>query len=285
MNRFYSISIKNEDWTVVDDENIWFYPTARDSKYIISTEELPYFLFWLSKSNNISKYFKNIHFEFDLTDFGIYFGYFENKINPDNYSKTMYGKYQRFNFENKRIVINTLINTLDCDYILMFYRSGNLNLFFPLSEKLSLHLKEIFDEILYENIFHDIFSYSPSILHYFKKHNEKDYADKLNQKRYKNEKRRLHCNLGNKRGSKFDTEWKSYCKRRDNYTCQCCGSRKDIVVHHKNGYHRFPSLRTAKSNGVVLCSKCHNLYHSEYGRFATEEDFSEFMIRFSNKHM
>ncbi len=280
-----SISIKNEKWAVVGDENIWFYPKASDSKYRISTEELPYFLFWLSKSKNIGRYFKNIVFEFDITDGGIYFGYFKTKISSDDYSKAMYMRYQRFNFENKKIVINTLINTLGCDYILMFYRQDNLNLFFQLSQNMSLNLKEILDEIIYENIFHRRFDYNPSIIHYFKKHNEKDYADRLNQKRYKNEKRRLHCNLGNKRGSKFDTEWKNYCKKRDNHTCQCCGSRKDIVVHHKNGYHRFPSLRTAKSNGVVLCRKCHNLYHSQYGRFATQEDFSEFMIRFSNKHM
>ena len=280
MNRFYSISIKNESWSEVDDENIWFYPTKTDYKYVISMEELHYFLFWISKSKYINEYFKNIKFEFDLTDNGLYFGYFKTELDPDNYSKSMYNKYQKYNFHNKKIIISTLINTLECDYILKYYKNNNLNLYFPLHVDLVSNLKEIFDEILYESMFYEVFMYCPSIAGYLKKHDDHIVARKLDQKRYKHEKRRFHSNLGNKRGSKFDMEWKEYCKRRDDYTCQCCGSKRNIEVHHINGYHRYPSLRTAGFNGVVLCEKCHKIYHSEYGRYATQNDFNDFMIIF-----
>lgn len=105
MNKFYSTNIKNNNWTYVTDENIWFYPKRADKKYVISIEEIPYFFFWLSKSKNISPYFKNITFEFDITIKGIYFGYFKGNIDSKNYSKMMYDKYQRFNFHNMKVVI------------------------------------------------------------------------------------------------------------------------------------------------------------------------------------
>lgn len=284
MNRFYSINLNKEKWSNVN-ENIWFYPTKRDYKYRIPIEEIPYFLFWLSKSKNLRDYFKNIAFEFDLTKYGIYFGYFKSNLNPEDYPKTMYNKYQKQNYHNKKIILKTLINSFDCDYILMLYESNNLNLYFPLSREIVLKLDGISGEIIYENMFYENFRYSPSILKYLKKHGARDFAQKLDKKRYKNEHRRLQCNLGNKRGSKFDLEWRAYCKKRDNYTCQCCGSRKNLEVHHINGYHKYPSLRTAKSNGVVLCRKCHKLYHSEYGMYANADDFREFMLYFSNKNM
>jgi len=44
---------------------------------------------------------------------------------------------------------------------------------------------------------------------------------------------------------------------RDNYTCQICGSRENIIVHHKKGL---------KSNNlkdlITLCRICHYLVHN-----------------------
>lgn len=106
-----------------------------------------------------------------------------------------------------------MINTLNCEYLLKHYKYNNLNLFFPLSYELSDGFRRRLDEIIYENIFHDAFNYYPPVLTYFKKHNEHIMARKLDEKRYKYEKRRYHCNLGNKGGSKFDIEWKNYSKK------------------------------------------------------------------------
>lgn len=122
MNRFYSINLNKEKWSNVN-ENIWFYPTKRDYKYRIPIEEIPYFLFWLSKSKNLRDYFKNIAFEFDLTKYGIYFGYFKSNLNPEDYPKTMYNKYQKQNYHNKKIILKTLINSFDCE-ILYFKALG-----------------------------------------------------------------------------------------------------------------------------------------------------------------
>ncbi len=278
MNRLYSINIYKEKWSLAD-ENYWFYPKTK--RYNMSLKEIPYFLLWLSKSKNINSYFKKIAFSYDLTKNGLYFGYFKTDLVKDGYPKVMYSRFLKCNESNKILVLNTLINSLDCEVILNLYKPNNLNLYFPLSHETSKYFKEIFDEIIYEDIFCGGIDYSPSILGNFKKHGAENFARKLAKKRYKHEKRRLHSNLGNRRGSKFDTEWKQYCKKRDNYTCQCCGSKRNIVVHHKNGYYKFPTLRTAKSNGVVLCEECHRLYHSEYGRYAEEGDFREVMLRFS----
>lgn len=41
---------------------------------------------------------------------------------------------------------------------------------------------------------------------------------------------------------------------RDNYTCQICGSKKLLVVHHKNGTNNLKDL-------VTLCRTCHITIH------------------------
>ena len=65
--------------------------------------------------------------------------------------------------------------------------------------------------------------------------------------------------------------WRSSVFERDNYTCQCCGARskKGNVVklraHHLENFAQHKELRLVVSNGITLCSKCHD-YH-EYGSF------------------
>ncbi len=43
---------------------------------------------------------------------------------------------------------------------------------------------------------------------------------------------------------------------RDNYTCQECGGKELLEVHHKNG-----TSRNDPDNLVTLCQKCYNLVH------------------------
>ena len=58
---------------------------------------------------------------------------------------------------------------------------------------------------------------------------------------------------------------------RDNYTCQCCGSRSSknnpikINAHHINNYYSDIDNRYNIDNGITLCEKCHKKFHKEYG--------------------
>lgn len=74
--------------------------------------------------------------------------------------------------------------------------------------------------------------------------------------------------------------------KRDDYTCQCCGDRghNNLVVHHLYAYNKYRELRTVVSNGITLCSECHNKYHSMYGKGNnTKEEFIEWL--FYNKEI
>lgn len=50
---------------------------------------------------------------------------------------------------------------------------------------------------------------------------------------------------------------------RDNYTCQNCGSKEHLNVHHIKSYANFPDLRTTVSNGITLCESCHKRKHKK----------------------
>lgn len=83
-------------------------------------------------------------------------------------------------------------------------------------------------------------------------------------------------------------EYKEFIKlvlKRDNYTCQCCGEYgHNLVVHHLYAYNKYRELRTVVSNGITLCSECHNKYHSMYGKGNnTKEEFIEWL--FYNKEI
>ena len=69
------------------------------------------------------------------------------------------------------------------------------------------------------------------------------------------------------------TEWRLVCFRRDNFTCQECGSLRPLEVHHKTSYaelkkrYKFNSPETARmckelwdiDNGITLCRSCHRM--------------------------
>lgn len=81
---------------------------------------------------------------------------------------------------------------------------------------------------------------------------------------------------------KSDFEYRIFIKnvlKRDNYTCQCCGIRANLVVHHKDGYNWNKDRRTDLDNGITLCQNCHKDFHIEYG-FGdnTESQWNEFVI-------
>lgn len=67
--------------------------------------------------------------------------------------------------------------------------------------------------------------------------------------------------------------------KRDHYTCQCCGyKRKELEVHHLDGYNWCKEKRTDETNGVCLCLYCHMVFHSIYGKGNnTKEQYNEWI--------
>lgn len=55
---------------------------------------------------------------------------------------------------------------------------------------------------------------------------------------------------------------------RDNYTCQMCGSRKDLQVDHIQSWADYVELRFNMNNCRTLCAKCH--YKITYGKSMPE---------------
>jgi len=54
--------------------------------------------------------------------------------------------------------------------------------------------------------------------------------------------------------------WKRAIKERDG-ACMSCGSRERLHAHHILPFSTHPHLRTAISNGITLCKKCHKALH------------------------
>lgn len=48
---------------------------------------------------------------------------------------------------------------------------------------------------------------------------------------------------------------------RDNRTCQMCGDKNKIHVHHIKPFASFPNLRFDVNNGLSLCQPCHIKVH------------------------
>lgn len=76
-------------------------------------------------------------------------------------------------------------------------------------------------------------------------------------------------------------DWRDTVYKRDNYTCKLCNCVGGILnAHHLDGYNANPNKRILLENGITLCSKCHNKFHSQYGKGNnTKEQFTEFLAR------
>ena len=71
--------------------------------------------------------------------------------------------------------------------------------------------------------------------------------------------RRLH----NKKWKRISKEMRNKFKE-----CQCCKSKKDLIVHHKIPY--MISRDDSEGNLLVLCRHCHGVIEWEYSKRATE---------------
>jgi hypothetical protein len=81
------------------------------------------------------------------------------------------------------------------------------------------------------------------------------------------------------RTSMIYRQWQNIIFKRDNYKCCICGKKsKNLNGHHLCGFSEFPELRFNPDNGVTICKKCHDYFHSIFGKQnITPEQFIEFL--------
>lgn len=79
---------------------------------------------------------------------------------------------------------------------------------------------------------------------------------------------------------RYEEQYKAFRKavfKRDKQ-CVLCGSKKNKVVHHLDGYSKYPEKRTDTDNAVTLCESCHKKFHSFYGYGNnTKKQFDDFI--------
>jgi hypothetical protein len=56
-------------------------------------------------------------------------------------------------------------------------------------------------------------------------------------------------------------DWQKSVKKRDDYTCQDCGSTDDINAHHIKKKSKYPEKMFDVDNGVTVCIDCHAERH------------------------
>lgn len=56
--------------------------------------------------------------------------------------------------------------------------------------------------------------------------------------------------------------------KRDKFQCQICGSKKNLIVHHKIPYHLCKTYKEANKliNLITLCKRCHGLLEIEFNK-------------------
>lgn len=79
------------------------------------------------------------------------------------------------------------------------------------------------------------------------------------------------------RNSKEYLDWKVSVFKRDDCTCQCCGSKKNLEAHHIENFSSNEEKRSDISNGISMCGKCHNpihkgSFHNIYGTYDNNLD-------------
>lgn len=79
--------------------------------------------------------------------------------------------------------------------------------------------------------------------------------------------------------------WRRRVLSRDAYTCKCCGAKSNnkrgLIAHHLWSFTRYWKKRFLVSNGITLCSSCHKMFHSKYGKGDnTPHQFTKFCASF-----
>lgn len=80
---------------------------------------------------------------------------------------------------------------------------------------------------------------------------------------------------GNKRlregASRYEyKKWVKDVFKKDDYTCQMCGSKKYLRAHHIKEWAKYPEFRYEISNGMTLCEDCHLEIHGKKQKQVTK---------------
>ena len=62
-------------------------------------------------------------------------------------------------------------------------------------------------------------------------------------------------------------KWRKGCMERDDFTCQRCGEKGYLTVHHIKSFAKYPKLRFELTNGITLCENCHSKVDKYRARF------------------
>lgn len=85
-------------------------------------------------------------------------------------------------------------------------------------------------------------------------------------------------------GDESYNDWRKGVYLKNNYTCQLCGKKsKTLNAHHLDGYDWCTERRLDISNGIVVHTTLHVLFHRKYGYGGNKENqFEEFKQRYYN---
>lgn len=72
-------------------------------------------------------------------------------------------------------------------------------------------------------------------------------------------------------------EWRESVIARDGCACQRCREVKGLVAHHILTFSKDIENRLNIDNGITLCGKCHDAYHSKYKNEETIENLCDFI--------
>lgn len=75
---------------------------------------------------------------------------------------------------------------------------------------------------------------------------------------------RMHYGSDKVERIRFRMEMQKLVFERDNYTCQLCGSNKDLQVDHIQRWSEYVELRFSMDNCRTLCARCH--YRITFGK-------------------
>jgi hypothetical protein len=73
--------------------------------------------------------------------------------------------------------------------------------------------------------------------------------------------------VSTRRQSAIYFDWQEEVFKRDDFTCQHCGSKDNLHSHHIIPWDENEELRFVVSNGLTLCSSCHTRHHVPHKGF------------------
>lgn len=92
--------------------------------------------------------------------------------------------------------------------------------------------------------------------------------------------------------SKTDWSWsikerKAYVRTRDNFTCQECGSKNNVIIHHLEGAGNYTGGRGIYFDPdklVCLCRSCHQKVHNNpYHRYYPIDRRKDALIKINSE--